>query len=172
MSLSSSVSRVEIGSPGEPGFRSISSGPPPASHRGFTLLELITVITLLGILLGKAFPAARNLQDRMAVVGAREVVVGLFHRARMEAVARGGSMVVLTTGPAATTLLAGGETVIREFIGADYGVELSLSGGRPSVTLAFDALGLGRVASQTVRITRGEAVTKVVVSSYGRVTRR
>lgn len=163
---------MEIVRPGEPGLRSLSSGLPPASLRGFTLLELITVITLLGILLGEAFPATRTLQDRMAVVGAREAVVGLFHRARMEAVARGGSMVVLTTGPAVTTLLAGGETVIRESIGADYGVELRLSGGRSSVTLAFDALGLGRVASQTLRITRGDAVTEVVVSSYGRVTRR
>ncbi len=67
-----------------------------ASSSGFTLLELITVITLLGLLLGRTIPAGRRLQDRMAVIGAREAVVGLFHRARSEAVARGGATLVLT----------------------------------------------------------------------------
>lgn len=164
--------RIQIGGRDTPASRSTLSSPPSAASRGFTLLELITVIALLGVLLGEALPTARNLQDRMAVVGAREAAVGLFHRARMEAVARGGSTLVLATRPATMTLLAEAEAVVQDAIGEDYGIEMSLSGARPSATLVFDALGLGRVASQTLRFTRGDAVTEVVVSSYGRVTRR
>ena len=49
---------------------------------------------------------------------------------------------------------------------------LALSGDRESAELTFDAMGVGRVASQTFRFSRGSAQAELVVSSFGRVTRR
>jgi hypothetical protein len=54
----------------------------------------------------------------------------------------------------------------------EYGVSLDLGGGRTDVELAYDALGLGRVASQTVVFRRGDATAELVVSGYGRLRRR
>jgi len=48
---------------------------------------------------------------------------------------------------------------------------LALSGERARATLLLDALGLGRVASQTLTFSRGEARALLVISSLGRVTR-
>jgi len=144
----------------------------PSANRGFTLLEVITVITLLALVLGRALPALGTLQDRMAVVGAREASVGLLHRTRMEAIAGGGAALVIDARRGTLTLESGGETILRQNLSADYSVSLGLSSARSGVTIVFDAMGLGRVASQTVRFTRGEAVTHLVISSYGRVTRR
>lgn len=145
---------------------------PGLKARGFTLLELIAVLTLLGLALGEVLPVGQNLLDRMAVTSAREAVVGSFHRVRMEAVARGGSALILVSTPPTARIVAGAspetihETVLEE------GVTLTLSQGRPTAELRFDALGLGRVASQTLVFRKGQTQTSLVVSSLGRVVRR
>jgi len=141
-------------------------------HRGFTLLEVITVITLAGLFLARALPAGARLQDRMAVVAAREAAVGLFHRSRLEAVAHGGAALTLTADPGRVVLSAHGRPLEAENLQERWGVSLVLSRGRREIMLSFDAMGLGRVASQTIRFTRGMAKAELVVSSYGRITRR
>lgn len=143
-----------------------------APERGFTLLELVTVVTLLGLGLAEALPAARNLLNRMAVVGAREATVGVFHRARMEAVARGGARIVLEASPAALELWSGGDLQSSINLAEEFGVEMALSSGRERAEIGFDPLGLGRVASQTLVFDRNGAEAGLVVSSFGRVTRR
>lgn len=136
------------------------------------MLELMTVIALLGLVLGQALPAARSLLDRMAVVGARDGTIGVFHRARMEAVARGGAQVVLSTDPARAEIRSGGAVLGAVDLEADYGVELTLSRNRAQAELSFDALGLGRISSQTLVLSRGDAEARLVVSAYGRVRRQ
>ncbi len=138
---------------------------------GYTLLELITVMVLLGLVTAGLLPAARNQLDRMAVVGAREEVAGLFHQARSEAIARGGAQIHLTAHPPLVELAAEGEVLARASLREEYRVTLTLSSGRPEAQLNFDALGLGRVASQTLRFSRGRAEVRLVVSSLGRVSR-
>lgn len=153
--------------------RSRTRHPPRGSGwAGFTLLELITVLTLLGLALGRALPAGKHLLDRMAVVSARETAVGLFHRVRMEAVTRGGARLQLQSSPPSMRVMGSASVQIIEETHFDFGVTLTLSRNRPQVDLNFDAMGLGRVASQTVVFQRGEARAALVVSSLGRVTRK
>ena len=157
-----------------PSSRTPPSGPGgrAGSSPGFTLLELITVIVLLGLALGELLPVGSHLLDRMAVLGAREAAVGLIHRARMEAVARGGARLEVESSPPAMKIVAGAPSQTIEAVAFDEGVILALSGDRESVELTFDAMGVGRVASQTLRFSRGSAQAELVVSSFGRVTRR
>ena len=53
-----------------------------------------------------------------------------------------------------------------------FGVTVDVGGSTPVARLAFDGLGIGRIASRTVVLERGAASAGVVVSSYGRVARR
>jgi prepilin-type N-terminal cleavage/methylation domain-containing protein len=151
---------------------SVLTGSRHASRSGFTLLELVTVVFLLGLALAEGLPAARNLKDRMAVVGAREAVVGVFHRARMEAVARGGARIVLVVSPPGVELWSAGARRSALDLAEGFDVEMALSTGRERAEIGFDPLGLGRVASQTLVFTRNGAEAGLVVSSFGRVTRR
>ena len=83
----------------------------PFRHRrgeGFSLPELVLVMTIIGLALGGALPAASHLRDRLAVVGARESMVGIFHKARLEAVAFGGASIVLRVSPPEAELWAAG----------------------------------------------------------------
>jgi prepilin-type N-terminal cleavage/methylation domain-containing protein len=149
---------------------------PPAAFRpapgGYTILELITVMALLGVVTAGSLPAARRQLDRMAVLGAREEVAGLFHQARSEAIARGSARLLLTAVPPTAELSAQGEVLARASLDGEYRVALTLSSGHTEADLAFDALGLGRVASQTLTFARGTAEVRLVVSSLGRVTRQ
>jgi Tfp pilus assembly protein FimT len=141
-------------------------GPP-----GFTVLELATVLLLMGFSLANLLPVAHRQLDRMAVLAAREEVAGLFNQARFEAVALGRATLQLNSVTASTTLFAGGEVVGHVALMEEYRVTLTLSRDRSETEITFDPLGLGRVASQTLRFSRGEAEAGLVVSSLGRVVR-
>jgi prepilin-type N-terminal cleavage/methylation domain-containing protein len=140
--------------------------------RGFTLVELVVVLTLLGIAVSFLLPAARRQRDRMAVLGAREEVAGLLHRVRGEAIARGVAELALTTTPPVAEILSADDTLARARLEETYGVTLGLSRNRQEARLVFGPMGLGRVASQTLRFRRGDEEALLVVSSLGRAVRR
>lgn len=144
----------------------------PLERTGFTLPELAMVVLLMNLALAALVPAARSQMDRMATLGAREELAGLLQRARFEAVSYGGAVVRFDADSCTVDLEAGGEVSIRAALQGEYGVEMTLSGDRSESEVFFDQMGLGRVASQTVLLTRGRAEAGIVISSYGRVVRR
>lgn len=141
-------------------------------RRGHTLLELCAVLLMAAIAASAILPAGRALQDRLAVVAAREALAGLVAQARMEAMAHGGATVTLKAAPwrawAEVADSAFGHLALEE----DLSVTVELPRGRTLTELRYDPLGLGQVASETVRFRRGDASTALVVSGYGRVRRQ
>jgi hypothetical protein len=138
--------------------------------RGYTLVEAVTALTLLGVGVSTLAPTVRRLGDHAAVVAAREEVVATLLEARALALASGGAEVAVATSPPVVGIRKGG-TLVREIRLGD-GIELRIGAGRDSTTIRFDALGLGRFASETIELARVGATTAVVVSSYGRIRRR
>jgi prepilin-type N-terminal cleavage/methylation domain-containing protein len=140
-------------------------------RRGFTLIELTGVLALLALAASLSFPVSRSVRERLSVTGAREELVGMIARARAEALRRGGSSLIVVRNPAEIRIEAGGELLHRVDIGATWRTELVMSGGRSTVELRFDATGLGRMAASSVTLTRGAAVARLIISSYGRIRR-
>jgi hypothetical protein len=131
---------------------------------------MATVLVLVTVALGVALPPVGAIRDRWAVRSAAADVVALVARARAEAPARGGTRVELDA-LASRVSLRGADTVLAElWLERDHGVRLEL-GGRTRAELAFDALGLGRVASRTIVLARRSRRDTLTVSSYGRVGR-
>jgi type II secretory pathway pseudopilin PulG len=139
--------------------------------RGHTLIELLFVLFLVGVTTTSLAPVVRRQRDRALVVGAREAVVGLFAEARIAAMESGGASVRLVANPARAEAVSDARTLRGSAIAEEYGVSLSL-GGSETVEVIYDALGLGRVASQTIGFARGGETTELIVSAYGRVRRR
>jgi len=146
-----------------------------ATHRplGYTLLELTLVLVLAGTLLGVAVPRGAAVLDRIAVTVARDIVAASLARTRALAISRGGATLVLRRRPlrlriedATGTLAPGGNPALP------HGIELETSGTDAEIQIRYDALGIGRLASRTLRFRRGDAVATLVLSSYGRVTRQ
>lgn len=140
--------------------------------RGTTLLELLTVLTLVAIVIGVAGPSARRLRDRIAVITTREAVVGLISEARVLAVAHGGATVHIGRVPPSGAVVVDGVVVRTLGEPVPPSVEFDLGRGRDSLRVRFDALGIGRVASATVSVRAGRDTRAVVISSFGRVRRR
>ena len=138
-------------------------------QQGTTLLEAVAVLVLLGVLTGLAGPPLTRLRDRAEAHAAREALIGRIVRARAAAVAAGGATLLVRPGPPRTQLVVAGDTLPADALGGSPG--LGLRGGRP-VELDFDGLGLGRFANATIRLEHGGASSTVVVSSYGRASRR
>ena len=139
--------------------------------RGFSLLELLLVLALLGILLGVSLPPTARWRDAMAVRAAREDLAAGISWTRLVASTRGGAVLVLDPATARfwTTTTTGGaerQVDLRE----RYGVRLDV-GPSEAVSLRFDALGIGRIASRRISIYRGRAEAGLVVSAYGRMRR-
>lgn len=145
--------------------------PSISGRYGYTLAEVILVLCFFGIALAVAIPRFRETRDRIAVRSAREAVIGLISRARYHAVLRGGAEVRASERLQGITLQSSAGVVENQDLIRSHGVELEILGAAEEVTFRFDGLGLGRVSSRTVVLRRGDAVSRIIVSSYGRVRR-
>ncbi len=141
-------------------------------RRGYTLIELGLVLVLSSTTCLVLLSPARNFRDRMAVVAAREAMAGLFARARVDALLRGGSTVHVRAGPWRAWSESSDTVLGTVEVQRDYSVAVTLGGGRTSADVRYDGLGVGRVASVTLEFHRGREETALIVSGYGRVRRR
>ena len=140
-------------------------------RRGHTLFELCAALLVAAIAASALLPAGRSLLDHMAVVAAREAVAGLVAEARMAALEHGGARVRLEAAPWRGWLEIGDSVARAVPLEEDLRVVVALGRSRTSVTLEYDAMGLGRVASETLRFRRGTQESTLIISGYGRVRR-
>lgn len=140
--------------------------------RGFTLIELAVVVALTAFAAASLAPAARRYRDRAAVLAAREAMVGVLAEARVTALASGEAHVSIESGPWVARSEQADSVLSVVRLESEWGVTVGLPGRRSSSRISFNALGLGRMASQTLVFRRGGASASLVVSSLGRVRRR
>ena len=137
---------------------------------GYTLLELVFVLTIAAAGFTVVAPAYRRAHARLIVRSARESLIGLITRAQALAVVHGGATVTLSVNPAVVWLEAGGEVADTLYLSA-LGVAVEWSGGRLQARLRFNSLGIGELAGQTVGLSLRSARAGLIVSAYGRVRR-
>ncbi len=148
------------------------SAPPSGAgvRLGMTLLELLAVLVVAGTLLGLSAPRLVGGADRVVVREAREELIGMLQRTRLEARRTGEATLVVEEGAPVELQLRGGETVAR-WDPATSGVRLEVAGTRNRAEIAFGPSGTGRFANSTLVLSRGREEVRIVISSYGRVRR-
>lgn len=137
---------------------------------GTTLAELITVLTLVGVLTTLAAPRMLGSVDRWVVREAREELVSLFYEARMEARLRGEAIVRIESGGGAEIEFSVGSPG-RRWDPSVQGLAIEVAGSRDEAEIRFGPTGVGRFANATILVTRGRAEERLVISSHGRVRR-
>jgi type IV fimbrial biogenesis protein FimT len=115
-----------------------------ACQRGFTIVELMTVLVITGILLGLAVPAFVDLLARRKMEGQVSEFVADLQYARGEAVQRNRNVVLLTGGA-----------------GVCYTVAASAAAGSCDCTATPACTG-GPTALKTVQFVSGVTVTNAV----------
>ncbi|HEX9107250.1 MAG TPA: hypothetical protein VF832_08475 [Longimicrobiales bacterium] len=137
---------------------------------GHSLLELSFVLLLLGVLLGAGLPPLRRAMAWAQARSARDAVALQAARARALAVARGGADLVLDL-PHARAWIESSDTVLAPVVLGDERLLILSADGSPAdtVRIGWDGLGVGRIASRTLRFRAGAAEARLTVSGYGRV---
>lgn len=136
---------------------------------GFSLVEMLVVIAMIGIMALVAWPKVTTILTRSQVKGARTAIVNLLNRGRILAVQTGQIWVVHQNGNlmwaqrASDGVVAGGV----QDLNAQFGVTVT-----GSTTIAIDPRGLTMVpATRIIRFGRFGQRDSVVVIGYGGIQR-
>jgi prepilin-type N-terminal cleavage/methylation domain-containing protein len=137
------------------------------SRSGFTLLELLVVMTLAGVLMALALPRFASLRDGHAVRASVGDIAGSFSLARQTALAqRSAVAVVFDTAGGIIQVRSAKGPIRRSSLKESFGV--TFSANRDSAV--YDARGLGYgVSNLTVIVRRGNFVDTLTMSRLGRV---
>lgn len=135
-------------------------------------MELLLVLTMLGIFATIALPSARHALDILAVRSAREAAMGVALQARALAVAHGGADLIFDLPTRNASAVDAQGVIDVSAAVSPYDVVITTDGIPTShVVLHYDALGIGRMTSRTIHFKRGNAEAGLTFSSFGRVRR-
>lgn len=138
-------------------------------RRGWTAVELVVTLMVIGVVTGMVVPSFLRLRDGISVRNATAELVTAFAAARNAALVRSAFVGVhVGRAPGMIAVVAGAETLMQRDLARAYGV--SLTATRDST--AYSPLGLGHgAANMRVVIARGAVAETVLVSREGRVRR-
>lgn len=148
---------------------------PGRADEGYTLIELIVVLVVVGLVASLAVPSVREEVNRIRVRGALNRVVGQLHRARMTAVESGApTRVVLQSANGGCVeririvTVPGGE---ERSIEADVLLPGLCMRHTGDSILNFDSRGMLKPPARSIRVSYGGAADSVVLSIAGRIRR-
>lgn len=146
------------------------------SRLGFSLVEMLIVIVVVGLVTLSGWPRLRDAKIRSDVRSARGQVIGLYARARASAVETGRQTTLRFSGTSAwitaTPRLAALAGSTADTVGdvsnlfTTYGVGVAAA---PSTTITVDPRGVGTSSATTIRLTRAGIVDSIRFSAYGKV---
>lgn len=149
------------------------------SSSGFTIMELLIVVVIIGIVSAAAYPLARSALVRTDVRGARYHATNLITQARAAAQETGrvttlsfaSNRALITATP---RLVAVAGSTVDTIAGTPvnysqaYGVTVTGSNG---TSIVFDSRGLVSSGANTITFARSGITDRMIVTGLGRVTR-
>jgi prepilin-type N-terminal cleavage/methylation domain-containing protein len=142
----------------------------PSSRPGYTLVELLVALTIVGTLLGIAAPRLSTLHDRAVVRSATVELAALLSSTRKAAMLRSSTAaLVLDQSRATATVIVGSDTITSRAL-AEHAPGLRLSATRDTIRYGPSGRGYG-ASNATIALRRGSAADTVWVSRLGRVRR-
>jgi prepilin-type N-terminal cleavage/methylation domain-containing protein len=151
---------------------SMQSHSKPSRSAGFSLIELLIVVVIIGLVMLFTFPRAGRILDHTNVKGARTAIVNKLNATRTAA--RTSNQVAVLRLNAnnlwleLNAMTGTGKTTVPGGVGLNktYGVTVT---GPDSVR--FDPRGMSLSGTQTYVVTKNGFSDSVVVNGYGRITR-
>ena len=140
-----------------------------ADRRGFTMIEMLVVVVLIGIITLMIFPLVRDMNIKNDVRSARSAVSALYVKARSTAIATSRPTTLKTANDSLwlTQSIGGVQTVVAgstEKLNSRYGVTVTTSGD-----ISLTPTGLVTTGTDTITVTKSGVSQRFIVSGYGRV---
>jgi prepilin-type N-terminal cleavage/methylation domain-containing protein len=134
-------------------------------RRGYTLIETVLSLAVLGLLLGIALPRFATVKDQLAVNDEAGRIAAAHRRARTTAILLSRPVVLII---AADSLVVEADSAGRWSAPGPAAAGVTLAG--PTRRLTFSPVGITTgLSNATLLLTRGSASRTVVVSRLGRL---
>lgn len=145
-------------------------------NRGFTFIEILIVIIIMGILAAFGIPRLRNSLDKQNVRSAKALLATLVATARGASVSRGCPATLNLTADSAWVTACGVsppaasvQVGTKKLIGDDFSVTLAPSAS----TVVYDPRGLATSSTAvTVQVVGSTVTDSVIINQIGKVVRQ
>jgi prepilin-type N-terminal cleavage/methylation domain-containing protein len=143
---------------------------------GFTLVELLIVITIMGLMGMFVYPKLRGTTTSLSVRNARQQVLTMLVVARAASVQNGSEARFIRSGNVARVVVDSSGTfvtLLSRDLYQEHGVTLANGGAAPRDTIRFDSrgMGIGLAGAATFKFTNSTVRDSICVSKYGKVAR-
>ena len=141
-------------------------------RRGFTLIEVLMVITIVGILLGVVVPRYGAVSGAMSVHSAKQELGSILAQGRAAAIQTDQTVLVVRSGNVVSLIgvSAAGSTIIsQQDLHSQFGVDVSAS--RDTVTYDSRGMVTGNSATLKFVVNNGTTRDSVCLMALGKVTR-
>lgn len=147
-----------------------------AKRSGFSLLELLIVIIVMGMLSMFAYPRLRGSTTGLSVRSARQQTTEMLVIARAAAVQNGSEARFIRAGNLIRVLVDSNGTFVTlsaRDLYTEHGVTVAVGGAAPRDTVRFDPRGLaiGLSGAATITFTNATVTDSICVSKFGKVAR-
>ena len=146
-------------------------------RHGFSAIELVIVVTIIGVIATVALPRGRDTHARSQVRSAKQELAVTLVRARATAIQNGRAARFVRQGNFVSVVLESGGQLVPIGPANDLGSEYGVTVATGPEAIRFDprgfAFGIGaETGYQSIRITRGALADSVCVTRFGRVITR
>ena len=141
-------------------------------RQGFTLIEVLMVITIVGILLGVVVPRYGAVSGAMSVHSAKQELGSLLAQGRATAIQTDQTVLVVRSGNMMSLIGINGtgSTIIsQQDLRSQFGVDVSAS--RDTVTYDSRGMVTGNSATLKFVVSNGSTRDSVCLMALGKVTR-
>ena len=146
------------------------------SRKGFTMIEIVVVIILIGLIAAIGFPRLRDGLEKQNVRSAKALIATMVATARGAAIQRGCAATLNMTVDSAWVTACGVnppaanvQVGTKKLIGDDFGVKLGPSAG----TIVYDPRGIATVfQNTTVQVIGPNNQDSVVINQVGKVIKQ
>lgn len=146
---------------------------------GFTIMELLIVVVIIGIVSAAAYPLARSALVRVDVRGARYHATNLVTQARAAAQETGrtttlsfaGNRALITATPRLVNAVGSTvDTIAGTPVNYSQAYRVTITGSN-GTSIVFDSRGLASSGATTITFARSGITDQMIVTGLGRVTR-
>ena len=141
------------------------------TRRGFTLVEIITVIVIMGIVMMMALPKMGHINDRNQMRSAKDGIAARLAAARAAAIATGRQAFFYSEGDSIRVTASNGTTQVAKGTALNLKRQFGVSVTSPTFSIMFDGRGMTSGTSNVIRFARSGIADSICISAIGLINR-
>ncbi|NUO65320.1 MAG: prepilin-type N-terminal cleavage/methylation domain-containing protein [Gemmatimonadaceae bacterium] len=141
------------------------------TRRGFTLVEILTVLVIMGVVMMMALPKMGNMNDRNQMRSAKDGISSRLAAARAAAIATGRQAFFYSEGDSIRVTASNGSTQVAKGNTLNLKRQFGVSVSSPTFSIMFDGRGMTTGARNVIKFGRNALADSICISAIGLINR-